>query len=129
MKKLLIGVAVLLFLSVGTYVMFQRGDAATTPAATPGPIMAEDQLVAEGKVVPVQSAALSLPVGGVVAEMQVAEGDHVAVGQALLRLDRAQAQAEVAKATAQLAQAQAAHEQLRANARPAAVAAAEAELH
>jgi HlyD family secretion protein len=65
----------------------------------------------------------------VVAEMLVAEGDHVAVGQALLRLDRAQATVEVAKAQAQLAQAQAAYEQLRASARPAELAAAEAELH
>jgi len=129
MKKLLIGVAVLLFLSVGAYVMFQRGDAATTPTATPLPIMAEDQLVAEAKVVPMQSAALSLPIGGVVTEMLVAEGDHVAAGQALLRLDRAQAQAEVAQATAQLAQAQASYELLRASARPEELAAAEAELH
>lgn len=109
--------------------MFQRGNADTTPAATPPPIIDEDLQVAEAKVVPVQSAALSLPIGGVVADMLVAEGDQVAAGQALLRLDRAQAQAEVAQATAQLAQAQASYELLRASARPEALAAAEAELH
>jgi HlyD family secretion protein len=129
MKKVIIGIAVLLLISTGAYITFQGSRAATPPTATPAPITAEDQLVAEGKVVPVQSAALSLPTGGVVAEMLVAEGDHVAVGQALLRLDRAQATAEVAKATAQLAQAQAAYEQLRASARPSELAAAEAELH
>jgi HlyD family secretion protein len=129
MKRILIGIAVLLLLSAVGYLMFQRGGTPTAPTATPAPIMAEDQLVAEAKVVPVQSAALSLPNGGVVAEMLVAEGDHVAAGQALLRLERAQAAAEVAQATAQLAQAQAAYEQLRASARPEEVAIAEAELH
>jgi HlyD family secretion protein len=129
MKKIIIGVAVLLLISAGAYVAFQRGGAAPTPTATPPPIMAEDQLVAEAKVVPVQSAALSLPTGGVVAELLVAEGDRVAAGQPLLQLDRAQAQAEVAQASALLAQAQASYKLLRASARPEELAAAEAELH
>src|SRR4051794_41865658 len=86
MKRIIIGVAVLLFLSAGAYVMFQRGGAMTTPTATPPPIMAEDQLVAEAKVVPVHSAALSLPNGGGGGEMLVAEGGHVAGGQTVVRV-------------------------------------------
>src|SRR4051794_41584202 len=122
MKKLIIAVAVLLFLSVGAYVTFQRGDAAMTPAATPAAIIAEDQLVAEAKVVPVQSAALSLPIGGGVAEMLVAEGDQVTGGQALLRLDRAPAPTEGGPATPQPGPA--AYQQPRATPRPQSPAAA-----
>jgi HlyD family secretion protein len=130
MKKLLIGVAVLALLGAGVYGVFLRGGAAetTTEAPQTTPVTTEDTLVAEAKVVPVQFAALSLPAGGVIAEVLVHEGDQVQSGQALLRLDRARAAAEAARAEAQLAQAQAAYDKLLAGATPEEIAAADARL-
>jgi HlyD family secretion protein len=129
MKKILIGVAVLALLSAGTYAVFLRGGASeTTTELQPTPVVAEETLVAEAKVVPAQYAALSLPIGGVIAEVLVQEGDQGQPGQALLRLDRARAEAEVAQAQAQLAQAQAAYDKLLAGATPEEVDATEAQL-
>ncbi|MBK9231395.1 MAG: biotin/lipoyl-binding protein [Anaerolineae bacterium] len=42
--------------------------------------------MAEGRVVPVQSAGLSFAASGIVAEVLVKEGDVVSANQALLRL-------------------------------------------
>src|SRR5262245_3622259 len=130
MKKLLIGVAVLALLGATVYGVFLRGAATETiteaPPATP--ITAEATLVAEAKVVPARYAALSLPIGGVIAEVLVQEGDQVQSGQALLRLDRARSAAEVARAEAQLAQIQAAYAKLVAGATPEEIAAADAQL-
>src|SRR5262245_7950586 len=120
MKKIWIAVAVVLLVGAGAYAAFLRGAAADTTAqvAPTEPVVAEEQLVAEARVVPVRGAALSLPGGGIVAEVLAAEGDQVQAGQALLRLDQARATAAVAQAEAQLAQAQAAYEQLTAGATP-----------
>src|SRR5262249_35009612 len=121
MKKIWIAVAVVLALAgAGAYAAFMRRGAANTAAqiAPTEPGAAEEQLVAEAKVVPVHSAALSLPSGGIVADVLVAEGDPVQAGQPLLRLDRVRAMAAVAQAEAGLVQAQAAYEQLRAGATP-----------
>jgi HlyD family secretion protein len=130
MKKLLIGVAVLALLGAGVYGVFLRGEATetTTEAPPSTPVTAEETLVAEAKVVPAQYAALSLPIGGVIAEVLVQEGDQVQSGQALLRLDRAGIMAEVARAEAQLAQAQATYDNLVAGATPEEIAAADAQL-
>jgi HlyD family secretion protein len=130
MKKILIAVAVVLLLGAGAYAAFSRGGSSPTvaPTALATPVVADNNLVAEAKVVPVRSAALSLPSGGVVAEELIVEGDQVQAGQPLLRLDRARAMATVAQAEAQLAQAQANLELLRAGATPEEIAAAEAQL-
>jgi HlyD family secretion protein len=105
------------------------GAAATTTQPAPTTrVAAEGMLASEARVVPIHRAALSLPEGGIVVEMLVAEGDQVQAGQVLLRLDRARAEAEVAQAEAELAHAQAAYEQLQGSATPAELAAAEAEL-
>jgi len=130
MKKIWIAVAVVLLVGAGAYAAFLRRAAADTTAqiAPTEPVVAEEQLVAEARVVPVHGAALSLPGGGIVAEVLVAEGDQVQAGQALLRLDQARATAAVAQAEAQLAQAQAAYEQLTAGATPEEIAASEAQL-
>src|SRR5689334_12078411 len=98
MKKALIVVATILLLSTGVYSVFLRGgpaDTATqaTPAAQAVAAAAEEQLVAEARVVPARSAALSLTSGGIVAELLVAEGDRVEAGQPLLRLDHTRASA------------------------------------
>ena len=85
-------------------------------------------LVAEGKIVPLQHALLSLPAGGIVATVLVTEGDRVTAGQPLLRLDRARAQANLAQAEAIMAQAETAYEKLRGGAIPEEIAIAEAQL-
>jgi HlyD family secretion protein len=130
MKKFLIALVVVLLASAGVYIAFRsNGSTVTTTTAAPAvPAQAEEQLIVEARVVPAQRAMLSLPSGGVIAEVLAAEGDHVQAGQVLLRLDRARASAMVAQAQAQLAQAEAAFEELRQGATPAEIAAAEAQL-
>lgn len=132
MKKVLIGLMVILLLGAGAYAAVllrtspgaaeqQQPSTASTAAAEP--------LVAEGKVVPFQHALLSLPTGGIVSAIGVAEGDRVADGQLLVSVDRARAQANVAQAEASQAEAQAAYEKLRAGATPEEIAIAEAHVH
>jgi HlyD family secretion protein len=131
MKRILIGFTVLLLLSTAGYAVVtwrgrQESAAQLQPLASS--LVVNERLVAEAKVVPVQSAALGLPDGGRVAEALVREGDLVQAGQLLVRLDRGRAEANVAQAEAQLAQAQAAYKQLRAGATPEEIAATEPQL-
>jgi HlyD family secretion protein len=83
-------------------------------------------IVADAKVVPVQAATLSLPTGGVVAEVLVDEGVQVKAGDLLLRLNGAQQQVSVTQAQAQLQRAQAALADLTAGARDQEIASAQA---
>ncbi len=106
----------------------------TAPAAT-GARSAATQaaptvpLVVEGAVVPVQRVALSAPLSGIaVAEVLVREGDTVAPGDPLLRLDTRDLELEVAEARAALKRAQAGYDQLAVGAAPEEIAAAEARL-
>jgi HlyD family secretion protein len=131
MKRILIGLAVLLLLGTAAYAAVTwRANRDTVeqrqPIASPQP--GDERLVAEGKVVPLQHAVLSLPTGGVLAAVLVAEGDRVNAGQPLLELDRARAEANVAQAEANLAQAEAAYDKLRAGPTPEEIAIAEAQL-
>lgn len=90
------------------------GDAQPTLPAVQGPTAIE----AEGRVVPARGVVLSLPLGGTVAEVLVAEGQTVRAGQALLRLDSArQAAAAVQQAAAAVQRARAHQAELRAGAR------------
>lgn len=74
------------------------GDTASTGSLAAGvPTSAEAQLQ------PARSARLALPVTGVVREVLVAEGEIVAAGQTLLRLDDGREQARVAEAEADFA--------------------------
>jgi len=120
-SRLMSRIVVLALLAGGTFVVVGcKGTSTTALGATPGavPVLpavnAGDQVVADAKVVPAQSAALSLPTSGIVAEVLVAEGDCVEVGQVLVRLDGAwlatavmEAEAGLSTAEAQLAKAQA----------------------
>jgi multidrug efflux pump subunit AcrA (membrane-fusion protein) len=101
------------------------GDAAATPE---GPVIFEGSIVVDGRVVPVRSAELSLPVGGIVDEVHVREGDTVQEGDLLARLDSAQQQVAVAQAQANLQSAQAQLDEIKAGARAEEIAAAEAAL-
>ncbi len=96
--------------------------AAEAPAAEPGVVNAD------AKVVPVQSAELSLAANGIVAEVLVAEGDRVEAGQPLLRLDSARQKASLAQAQAQLQRAEAQLAQAKSGAREEEIAAARAAL-
>jgi HlyD family secretion protein len=99
-----------------------------TAAAPPAPVQNSDSSIAEAKVVPARSAALSWSSGGTVAEVLVAEGDSVKSGQVLVRLDSAHQRTNLAAARARLEQAQASYQNLIAGVRPEQIAAAEAQL-
>ena len=90
-----------------------------TPAAekeTPAGIQIRGQdgrqIIAEGRVVPVRSAAVSLPSAGVVISVPVTLGQQVAAGQVLAQLDTRQLALQLAQAEANLATAQAKLNQL-----------------
>jgi len=131
MKKLIFTIAALALLGGGAYVALGRRGATVSgkaPEATPTlpAVKAPDQITVDGKVVPVRYATLSLPTGGIVAEVPVAEGDGVAAGQMLLRLDTTQQELAVAQAEANLKAAQARLDKLLAGPDEAEIAAAEA---
>jgi HlyD family secretion protein len=133
MKKWIIGAVVLAILAGGVVLVLRGGlprataSGATAESETVLPaVEAASQVVAEAKVVPVQYVALSLPTGGIVAEMPVAEGDSVEAGQVLLQLEAARQAAAVAQAEAGLRSAQARLDQLKAGPRPQEIAAAQA---
>lgn len=74
---------------------------ASGAVATPlPPVKADGRIVADGRVVPVRSAELSLSTSGIVAEVLVAEGDQVETGQLLLSLQADRQRANVAQAQA-----------------------------
>ena len=98
--------------------------AATQALARPG-----QPVVVEARVAPVRSVELTFPMNGVpIAEVLVREGDTVAQGAPLVRLDTRGLQLEVEEARAGLAQTRAAYDQLIENVPPAEVAEAEARL-
>lgn len=86
------------------------------------------RVVADGRVVPARSAELRFTSVGTVAEVLVAEGQQVAAGTPLARLDTAELEAAVDEARAAVDEAAARYELLQAGAQPEAVAAAEARL-
>ena len=89
-------------------------------------LAALDEIIVDARVLPAREAELSLPVGGIVSELLVDEGDTVEQGQVLLRLNDAQAQTAVARTQAELQRAQAQLSQLLAGARTQEIEAAEA---
>lgn len=118
MKKWLAAAAVVVMLA-GGYVVATRGgtgkkgEVPVLPAVT-----AEGQVVAEARVVPVRYVSLSLPSGGSLAEVLVAEGGRAAKGQLLATLDTArQAAATVSQAEAAVRGAEAKLADLRSGAR------------
>jgi HlyD family secretion protein len=129
MKKGLIAIVILGLFGVGIYAAFGR-PAANPPAApsATAEAPAPDQVVAEAKIVPVHSAALSFPSGGVVGKVLVQADDRVQAGQPIAALDTTTRQAQLAQAQAQLAQAQASYQNLLNGASPQEMAIAEAQL-
>ncbi len=104
------------------------GDEGATVEAASAPEGEPYVVVAEGRVVPVQQAALSMAANGIVAEILVEEGDAVEAGVLILRLRDAQQRAAVAEAEAALSSAQAHFDSLVAGPRAQEIAAAQASL-
>jgi HlyD family secretion protein len=129
--KKIIGIIILALVASGGYVVLGRAAANSAAAQATIPIAAPnlDELVlAEGKVVPAHSAALSFISSGVVAEVLVKEGDAVEKGAPLARLDTRDLELKVAQAEAVQAQAQASYDKLLEQASPEQIAALEAQL-
>jgi multidrug efflux pump subunit AcrA (membrane-fusion protein) len=101
--------------------------ASGSSTATPlPPVSSGNQIIADGKVIPLQSASLSFTVGGNVEKVLVAEGDAVQINQPIARLAGSQqAQAGVAAAQLELLNAKQALTNLTRN---APVSAAQAQL-
>ena len=145
MKRwLLIVIIMLVLLGGGGYYAMQNGlltrpTAETTPAATEQQVDssasaqqavgAAPSIVADARLVPVQRADLSLPTGGIIAEVLVEEGEAVTAGQLLMRLNTNQQQVAVSRAQANLQSAQARLLELTAPPRQEEVAQAEAALN
>ena len=87
-----------------------------------------DVVIAKARVVPVQYATLSMPVGGIVSEVLVNTGSQVEAGKVLLRLQRSRQQAALSQAQATLAQAEARYQKLLEGATPEDIAAAKAQI-
>ncbi|MEC4688108.1 MAG: HlyD family efflux transporter periplasmic adaptor subunit [Nitrospirota bacterium] len=78
------------------------GEGASTPEQADVPVVVDTlSIIAEGRLVPVESVQLSFRSGGEIAEILVAEGDTVEAGQLLARLGNGQ-QTEAAVASALL---------------------------
>jgi HlyD family secretion protein len=85
---------------------------------TPMPaVKADTRVIADGHVVPVQSADLSFSTTGIVEEVLVAEGDQVEPGQLLARLGNARQTASLLQAQADAQRAQARLDQVAAGSR------------
>ena len=81
------------------------GSAAATPEATPVPtVVADDTIIAEGKLEPIHYTELALNASGLVSEVLFIEGDEIAAGDEIARLDANEGQ------TLESAQAKAAQE-------------------
>jgi HlyD family secretion protein len=133
MKKWIISIIVVAALAGLGFLALEGGllqatasEMAPKAAAVLPAVKAPNQIIAEAKVVPVRHAALSLPAGGVVAQVAVAEGESVQAGQVLVRVEAAQQAAAVAQAEAGLRRAQAQLDGLKAGPRPQEIAAAQA---
>lgn len=121
----LVAAAAVAYVVLGPGIMATASDA--TPEAAEIPVAkASDQVVADALVVPAKSAGLSLPTGGIVAELLAAEGEPVEAGQVILRLDDRRQLAAVAQAEAQVQRARSALEEAQAGPRPQEIAAAQA---
>ena len=101
--------------------------AAPAAQATLPPVTDDVAVSAEGRLVPVESVALSFGIGGEVAEVLVKEGDSVKAGDRIARLNDDSLQAAVRQAEAGLAVVKANQAKYR-ETLPQQIAAAEAEL-
>ena len=110
-KRYLMGI--LLVVSVVVLAAFQPWQPEPETAVSAAPISSEplqtglDTVNAEGKIVPLFFSDLSFQTGGVVAEILVEEGDVVAAGDPLIRLDAVDVEIAHKQAEARLVSARA----------------------
>jgi multidrug efflux pump subunit AcrA (membrane-fusion protein) len=124
MKRLLIIGSIAVTTLAGSLVLLDRQPGSGQETAPPlAPIPAAVDVVADGVVQPVNRAELAFGTAGLVASVDVTEGDRVATGQTLATLDDTAAAASVAQADAAVVSAQAS-----ATAAEAVVAGAEAQF-
>lgn len=112
MKRVLTLLVLLAALGGVVYALLGRGGgeairSANVEESPLPPVRAERIVVADAKVVPIRSAALGMPTGGIVAELLVEEGEWIEAGEVLLRLNGARQEAAVAEARAQVQRAEA----------------------
>jgi multidrug resistance efflux pump len=107
---LLIIVAVIAGLTVGCSEGPQKIQTAPAPTVDVDTISVDTGVgwvSAEGMLIPLQEAPLSVPISGRVAEIIVAEGDQVSEGEPLLRLESAEQETALRRAQAGLSLAEA----------------------
>lgn len=92
------------------------------------PIIANDLIVVDARVVPVQKASLSMSTGGIVDELLVQEGDVIAANDMIIRLDSSRQKVEISRAEAEVARAQANLDEALAGPRSQEIASAEANI-
>jgi multidrug resistance efflux pump len=124
MKRLLIIGTIAVTTLAGSLVLLDRQPGSSQEANPPlAPIPAAVDVVADGVVQPVNRAELAFGTAGLVASVDVTEGDRVTAGQRLATLDDTAAAANVAQFEAAVASAEAS-----ATAAQAAITGAEAQL-
>lgn len=92
------------------------------------PVISNNLIVVDARVVPVQNAALSMSTGGIVEEVLIQEGDTVAQGDVLIRLDSDRQKIAISRAQADVQRAQANLDELLAGPRTQEILSAEANL-
>jgi HlyD family secretion protein len=135
-RRILIIAFVVIIIAVGGFFVFQQfgpqeEETEDTQANDPNTTTVDtgvDVVGAEGTLVPLRHVQLSVPLSGQVAELFVAEGDEVAEGDPLLRLDTADQEVALQQAQAGLTQAEANSESAQAGLAVAESAKAMAEL-
>ena len=136
MKKLIIAGAIVGVVGIGAFAAVRFSGSGVESSSAAVAMAAEEQqaqqsrdgVTVDARVVPAQSAELSLPLSGIAAEVLVAESDTVEAGQLIVRLKATQQVAAVAQAEAQVARAEARLAELQAGAREQEVATAQAAL-
>ena len=116
-KWLVMALVIVILAAGGGYYALRQGNTPTQQPVLP-PVKASTKVVAEGKVIPVKYSVLSFSVSGIISEVLIAEGDKVAAGQVLVRLDSRELQAKSQSGLAELAKAQASHSKTSAGLRP-----------
>ena len=128
MRKIMIGLFLVAMLAVIAFAVGGCGGstpATPTPAVTASAVKAAAKIIAEGKVVPAKSAALSFQTGGIIAQVPVALGDKIEAGKLLAQLDTRQLELQLAQSEANLAASQAKLSQLKRGPTPEELAAAQ----
>lgn len=107
------------------------GQASTnaTPVPTLPAVQASDRVVADAKIVPVQTASLNFQTTGYVDELLVKEGDTVEKDAPLARLDTRELELKVEQARVEVSRAKANYDKLVEGATPEEVAAAQAAVN